>query len=38
MERATGRFTSLLDYVRSHLGKRHSVAALFSRNELMTLT
>jgi transcriptional regulator GlxA family with amidase domain len=28
MERANGRFTSLLDYVRSHLGKRHSVADL----------
>jgi transcriptional regulator GlxA family with amidase domain len=28
MERANGRFTSLLDYVRSHLEKRHSVADL----------
>ena len=28
MERADGRFTALLDYVRSHLDKRHSVADL----------
>jgi transcriptional regulator GlxA family with amidase domain len=28
MERANGRFTSLLDYVRSHLEKRHSVSDL----------
>ena len=28
MERANGRFASLLDYVRSHLDKRHSVADL----------
>jgi transcriptional regulator GlxA family with amidase domain len=28
MERANGRFTSLLDHVRSNLCERHSVAAL----------
>jgi transcriptional regulator GlxA family with amidase domain len=31
MERANGRFTPLLDYVRSHLERRHSVADLAER-------
>jgi transcriptional regulator GlxA family with amidase domain len=31
MERANGRFTALLDHVRSHLEKRHSVADLAER-------
>ena len=31
MERANGRFTALLDHVRSHLQKRHSVADLAER-------